>query len=138
MKQSRRKDFVALKNKKYGCLKVIGEDTSGRVMSGCRVLYKCVCSCGRITYADRWALESKHKTRCEYCAKVADREPVSATTRAIQKNNTSGYKGVDFNNGRWRARYYHNNQVILLGSFGTKEEAIAAREAAEAIYRKIV
>ena len=138
MSQIRRKDFKPLTNKKYGCLKVIGEDTSGSVISGCRVLYKCVCSCGRITYADRWALESKHKTRCEYCAKVADREPVSATTRAIQKNNTSGYKGVDFNNGRWRARYYHNNKVILLGSFGTKEEAIAAREAAEAIYRKIV
>lgn len=138
MKQSRRKDFVTLKNKKYGCLKVIGEDTSGNVMSGCRVLYKCVCSCGRETYGDRWALESHHKTRCEYCAGVADRKPILADKRAIQINNTSGYKGVDFNNGKWRARIYFNNKAILLGSFATKEEAIAVRKAAETIICKLI
>ena len=131
MKNIRRKDFIPLKSKEYGCLKVINVDNSGSVMSGCRVLYKCVCSCGRITYADRWAMESHHKTRCEYCAGVADREPITADIRAIQKNNTSGYKGVDFNRGKWRARIYYNNKAILLGSFSTKEEAIAARKAAE-------
>jgi len=49
--------------------------------------------------------------------------------RRMQSNNTSGYVGVKFNkpNGKWRATYCRQD----LGSFATKEEAIAAREAAE-------
>ena len=47
----------------------------------------------------------------------------------MRKNNTSGYKGVDYHNNRnqYRARFGTKH----LGWFNTKEEAIAAREKAE-------
>jgi hypothetical protein len=48
--------------------------------------------------------------------------------------NTSGHKGVDYckKTGRWVARISVYKKRIHLGKFPTKEEAIAAREAAAA------
>ena len=50
----------------------------------------------------------------------------------IGKNNTSGVTGVSYlpNMGKWRARIMLNRKDVHLGTFGTKEEAIAAREEA--------
>ena len=46
----------------------------------------------------------------------------------IQKNNTTGYKGVYFNKpkGNWFARINHNNKVIHLGMFETPQKASKA------------
>jgi len=48
------------------------------------------------------------------------------------KHNTSGVMGVGFDaaRGLWRAHIWEHNKQIYLGRFGTKEEAIAAREKA--------
>lgn len=46
--------------------------------------------------------------------------------RKIQKNNTTGYKGVYFNQGRWLASCRINNKYIHIGRFSTKEEASKA------------
>ena len=50
-------------------------------------------------------------------------------------NNTSGVTGVDFpkRDKRWRARITKNREVMTLGHFATKEEAIIARENAAKI-----
>lgn len=53
--------------------------------------------------------------------------------RDIQKNNTSGVKGVSWDKSRskWTASITVGSDQTNLGRFDTKEEAIAAREAAE-------
>lgn len=52
---------------------------------------------------------------------------------ALSKNNTSGFIGVRFakNVQKWTAYITVNYRAINLGLFGTMEEAIAARKAAE-------
>lgn len=49
------------------------------------------------------------------------------------KNLTSrgGDLGVSLRNGRWRARITDSGKLVQLGTFDTREEAIAARRAAE-------
>jgi hypothetical protein len=51
-------------------------------------------------------------------------------------DNTAGVTGVSYfaPKGTWRARINDNRKTILLGYFRTKEEAIAARKAAEKVY----
>lgn len=53
-----------------------------------------------------------------------------------RRNNVSGVAGVSFHNKRqhWTAAIGHHGKTIFLGQFQTKEEAIAARRAAEPIY----
>lgn len=61
---------------------------------------------------------------------------VNAINRGLQSNNTTGYAGVHFNkkNQNWNARVKVKGKVICLGTFPTKEEAIAARLAGEEKY----
>jgi len=49
--------------------------------------------------------------------------------KSIAKNNTSGVKGVDFHNGKWRARICIDRKRIYLGYFESIEEAGAVRSA---------
>ena len=44
----------------------------------------------------------------------------------INKNNTSGLKGVDLVSGKWRARIKLNRKTMNLGLFASPEEAHAA------------
>lgn len=52
----------------------------------------------------------------------------------MSKNNTSGVTGVGKIGDRWRAQIKHDYQIIHLGSFDTKEEAIECRLAANIEY----
>lgn len=56
--------------------------------------------------------------------------------RVLNKNNTSGVKGVWKNkyNNKWIAEIYVNKEKISLGSFIDKEDAINARKEAEEKY----
>ena len=51
----------------------------------------------------------------------------------IKRNNTSGYKGVSWYKGKWRAAIVKNRKWKHLGLFATKEEAYAAYCAAAKI-----
>lgn len=134
----RRKDFKPLTNigKKYGHLTVLKLADTDKKESGCRILYKCLCDCGRHTLADRWALESGHKTKCEHCSKRSNNS-AKPYNRNKQVNNTSGCKGVDFNSGYWRVRITLNNKTHIIGKYATVEEATAARKSAETLIKKI-
>ncbi|HJB28112.1 MAG TPA: AP2 domain-containing protein [Candidatus Blautia faecavium] len=59
--------------------------------------------------------------------------PSILETRKINNNNTSGVRGVSYrkNRGKWRAYIKIKRKNIHLGNFDTKEDAIAARKAAE-------
>ncbi len=50
----------------------------------------------------------------------------SKNRKSIQKNNTSGYKGVSIKKGtkKWRAVIRNSNKYIFLGYFSSKEEAV--------------
>lgn len=56
--------------------------------------------------------------------------------RPKNKNNKSGFTGVRYNpkQGAWVARIHVDYHDIHLGYFNTKNEAIAAREAANIMY----
>lgn len=43
--------------------------------------------------------------------------------RGLQATNTSGYRGIVKNGGRWMAAITYQKQLIYMGQFGTKEEA---------------
>lgn len=58
----------------------------------------------------------------------------NSLNRNLQSNNTSGYTGVYFSNERWIAVIKRNGKTEHLGTFSTKEEAIAKRKEAEAKY----
>jgi hypothetical protein len=48
----------------------------------------------------------------------------------LRKDNTSGYRGVVRDRGRWRAEYKINGVTKHIGAFATPEEASAAYETA--------
>ena len=50
--------------------------------------------------------------------------------RKTLRNNTSGYPGVSFHEGKWRARISIAGKPTFLGHFPNPEEAIQAYEAA--------
>lgn len=53
--------------------------------------------------------------------------------RKINKNTTSGFKGVRNNHGRWQA-YINFGKFICLGNFSTKEEAARAYNKSALVY----
>ncbi len=61
--------------------------------------------------------------------RAADRAQ-NCANRTLPSNNTSGHRGVHFQQGRWLARITHRKVVYNLGLFANKEDAIKAREEA--------
>ena len=70
------------------------------------------------------------------CNLRAADQSLNARNKRVQRNNTSGTKGVSFDkqSGKWKARIGTGNGRATLGLFRTKERAIAARAAAELAY----
>ena len=54
--------------------------------------------------------------------------------KSVNKNNTSGVRGVSKAYGKWRAQITVNRRNLHLGLFKTKDEALAARKRAELRY----
>jgi hypothetical protein len=61
---------------------------------------------------------------------------LSALNRGLNKNNTTGVKGVYHrsDNGRWKATIFVDRKEYSLGNYATKEEAIRARKDGERKY----
>jgi hypothetical protein len=53
----------------------------------------------------------------------------NSQNRSMSKNNKSGFKGVHFENGKWRAYINIDGKKQHLGCFDTIEEAAAVRAA---------
>ena len=65
-----------------------------------------------------------------YSPRVINDQP---TTAARRVDNTSGHTGITFRKNSWEARICFNKIRYLLGRFNTQEEAIEARNKAEAL-----
>ena len=61
---------------------------------------------------------------------------MNSINRGLQRNNTSGYKGVtlDKTNNRWEARIKVNQKTIHLGRFKDIMDAVDIRKLAESVY----
>ena len=61
---------------------------------------------------------------------------IQSRNRRMQKNNTTGYRGVTYNkrNNKYQSRLSVNNKKIHLGYFNTPEEASKAYEEAKKKY----
>lgn len=47
----------------------------------------------------------------------------NAQNKFVYKNNKTGFKGVDFSHGKYRARIQIDRKSVMLGLFSTSEEA---------------
>ena len=111
-------------------------------------VWKCKCRCGNIKFVEGKNLRSGAVQSCGCMRKETGKKikdslepycvegiyvPSILETRKINNNNTSGVRGVSYrkNRGKWRAYIKIKRKNIHLGNFDTKEDAIAARKAAE-------
>ena len=98
-------------------------------------LWLCRCECGntiRVTYNK---LVNDHTQSCG-CMRSESAKLQRIMQESPSKNNTSGVTGVSFSrkNGLWRASIMANGVRHHLGMFGSKDDAAAARKAAEDWY----
>lgn len=54
----------------------------------------------------------------------------------VNRNNTSGYKGVFLKRGKWTAQIQYKKKMYYLGSYDSLEDAVSARREAEAWVRE--
>lgn len=118
-----------------------------------KVFTICKCNvCGRISYPRASALRTGKITSCGHNqkanlnkgAEIWRKNSVYGTNlfsigakRSVNKNNTSGYRGISYHKetGKWRAYINFRRKQYNLGLYENLDDAIAARrEAEERIY----
>lgn len=114
-----------LTGKDYNFLHVICLDHINEIKSGKRKIWKCQCKCGNIIYLPTYKLTSGETKSCG-CI----REDFShKSERRKQKNAT--YKGVTFENDKYRVSFYRDRKNYNLGRFSSLEDAIIMRRIAD-------
>ena len=147
-----------IKGKRFGNLTVL-EPTNRRDKNNGSVVWRCVCDCGNLkeaTEADlkrgavrscgclarKFSCENGKKVLTEQAKKVCvENTRLDNLTAAKAKNNTSGYKGVTYDNSRkkWVAQIVFKGKSYYLGRYNTIEQAAAARkQAEEELYKPIL
>lgn len=139
--------------KSCGC--ILWKDISGQRFGNLTVLeradynnrsnayrWKCICDCGTIVYRTAKSLQySSEAGRIAACSKCSKhiKGYVEGTfiprikSETIQRNNTSGVRGVhyDKSSGMWRAEIRFQKKHISLGRFRNFDEAVAMRKRTE-------
>ena len=152
--ESKANQFVAkdLTGQKFGRLTVV-RPTEKRDPSNGAVIWECRCECGNLTTATAGDLRKKKSCGCLFeetkeetykkFAKahqeknIIEHVNISAINYPkLRANNTSGVTGVYWSkrNRRWTAQIWVKGDVISLGSYIHKEDAIKARQEAEDKY----
>lgn len=140
--------FRDLSGRKFGKLKVINRITK----KGERVIWKCECECGNFIELPTSYLTSGDTQSCgclrekqaeinlrdKFKEKYVEDVFVPNLTRKVNKNNTSGVKGVswDKNKKKWIASLAIKGKTIYLGRYDRLEDAAKARKAGEEKYFK--
>lgn len=133
--------------KKFGRLTIINSDVI-RDSKG-RLRYKCVCECGEFIEVDAYNMKSGKIKSCgcyrievgqinaaEKFKTVEGTHLSKIKSDALQRNNTSGVKGVSYekSSNKWRAFISFKGKRHYLGRFVCKKDAIKARNEAEKKY----
>lgn len=147
-----------IKGERFGNLTVL-EPTNRRDKNNGSVVWRCVCDCGNLketTEADlkrgavrscgciarKFSRENGKKVLTEQAKKVCvENTRLDNLTAATAKNNTSGYKGVTWDNSRkkWVAQIVFKGKAYYLGRYNTIEQAAVARkQAEEELYKPIL
>ena len=129
--------LVDISGMRFGKLTAVGA-VPGK--DGREDYWLCRCDCGNWMVCRREQLKQGHLKKCGFCGEK--KAPADAENgrqriegRKLYINNTSGRKGV-YKKGmnRWRASIGFHGKVYHLGTFQTYEEAVTARQTAEAIF----
>lgn len=125
---------------KYGRLTVI-EDSGERAYGV--IKWRCKCECGNECLAMGYQLKNGSIKSCgcynrDRIQKVGQRNSIEKPRmfKGLDKNNTSGYKGVVWNHvcKRWIARITVDRKLYHLGTYKDIEDAAAMRaKAVEAV-----
>lgn len=140
-----------LTGKTYGYLTAI-KATDKKASNG-SIIWECKCKCGNITHVTAGQLTQGRIKSCGCLRKPHETEQGKALGKATKeqcventnlrnltakkpRNNTSGYKGVTWDNSRkkWVAQLVFKGYRYYLGRFDNIEEAVKARKDAEQKY----
>lgn len=147
--------------KSCGCRRFLWRDLTGQRFGRLTIIeyaytknqknyWKCQCDCGNICYVQTSWLTNGTTVSCG-CKNEENRESLPKLDRGLvdgtmkcaikkdrrlNKNNTSGVRGVHFDKARrlWVAQLMFRRKNHMLGRFKTKAEAIKARKAGEEKY----
>lgn len=109
---------------------------NGKTVNDCQLLHRFVMNAQpgqTIDHKDGMPFDCrKHNLRF-----VTDAQ--NAWNSKKRHDNLSGETGVSFHKGmgRWRARFLHYGSTVHVGTYDTKEEAVAARNAMIVKYRGV-
>ncbi len=134
---------------RFGKLVVVEKTT---IKKGGNYLWLCKCDCGNEITTKKGRLESGETKSCGCVRKQSEiktlnlgrNSDVKELTKignldcAMNKNNTSGVKGVSWNKstGKWLAHMTFQRKKVLQKNFANKQDAINARKEAEEKYFK--
>lgn len=130
---------IELSGKRFGRLTAL-EPTEKRSHNS--IVWKCQCACGNIVEVAANQLTSGNTQSCGCLqSELADPKKYmnyidhtcveSIRSKAVRKDNTSGYTGVRKQRGKWIAQINFQKVKYYLGSFESMEEAIRVRKRAE-------
>lgn len=137
------KKVLQLKGQRFGSLTVL-EQADERSHNG-RVIWKCRCDCGNITYVTASSLSSGITKSCGCLVQkilksapaiVNGTSPYKFITPKPTVKSQTGVLGVYYNQGKYIAGMQFQGKQVLLQSFDNIEDAIAARKAAEEKYHQ--
>lgn len=142
-----------LVGEKFGRLTVIKDD--GTRDKHKHIKWLCECECGNKTHVISPNLKKGYTKSCGCYKSERSKEQLKKANEAnknlikegtsiamlnkkINKNNTSGYKGVYRVKGKekWRVQIGFKGNLMHVGYFSDKQDAINARKAAEEEYFK--
>lgn len=147
---SKRKDITG---QRFG--RLIAVEPHGRDCRNGDLLWRCQCDCGTQVIIDGARLQSgatqscgclrrdvsrkKYQQNQQFMAQVGDASSlfdsngIALSSVTVSARNKSGMIGVSYdkNSRKWFARMMYKSEYVLLKSFETKAEAIAARQIAQ-------
>ena len=139
---ARSRRMVDISGQRFGRLTVL---EPVNLANGADPYWKCRCDCGKEIVCKKENLLSGSTQSCGCLMEETRKENMKKaihfvegtciekiSCRSESKSNTSGHRGVyKRENNRWRATIGFQGRVYNLGTFGSFEEAVEARVAAE-------
>lgn len=139
------KDYVG---KRFGRLTVVSYSEKRRGLH----YWKCKCDCGNFCEVGQTSLQNGETVSCGCLSEEKRRETMKhmdgTSIRILEENlsgrliasNTSGRTGVYWEPRiqKWRAKIVFKRKTYNLGAYRCKEDAIAARERGEIMFRECI